>query len=410
MKTTLLAIVLTLAALQSLRAQVAWTKINDTYFRDNQVANCMLFDDQAFYAGSSTGLHISHDNGVTWSAIDYFRQIEIDAIAQNLKGYLYVAGWRHSGAPKGIEGIWRSNDHGASWTSVTATDWGSTRAHSIVVLRDQSLVAGTDDGFLRSTDDGGSWTLSNGRFHPAAPYTLSSVNTIYRAPNDILYAQIGGPLFGRSSNGGTSWSLVLDSINYQAVMSIDSDGRVFVPGDSGVYRSVDNGESWQLLRFQVDQQLYSLSLAASNGWIFGLGSRPILSMDHGESWQYIRDGLTWEYNASAAVESRDHYVYFIQPTGNLWRTKDPLPANAVERVLSSTQLRVYPNPSNGEIHIATNSSLRMLEVFDATGRRVLQSTSINSEAIRLTHLAAGMYLVRTVSTSNEVSSERVIVK
>lgn len=411
MKSCVLALLL-LVAQSAAQAQVSWTEINHSYFLDNRVVECLMFDERnVFYAGSWNGLHTSLDNGVTWTPIEYFNQIDVSDIVQNHKGYLYVAGWRQSGSPAGVEGVWRSKDHGGNWEIVTAKDWASIRAYSVVVLDGDVLVAGTDDGFLRSMDDGDTWTLTNGRFHPFAPYALGNVNTLYRTPNNTLFAQIGGPIFGRSTNGGTVWSLVLDSINYQAEMSIDSAGRIFVPGDSGVYRSLDNGETWDLKRIEPNQQLYSLSLAASNGWIFGLGARPIISTDHGESWREIRSGLSWEYNASAAVESPDHYVYFVQPTGALWRTKDPIPTSSV---LCSTNLKVelYPNPASTEFSVTIAEPLVRLELTNVTGRVVLrkQCNLQHSESISLNGIAAGLYLVRVYGRSGEAFTREILVR
>jgi photosystem II stability/assembly factor-like uncharacterized protein len=411
MKSILLAVSLLALGTNAL-AQVTWTEINHSYFLDNRVATSLLFDDRGMmYAGSWNGLHVSSDRGVTWSPVDFFKQIEVDKIIQTLNGHFFVAGWRQSGTPKGVEGIWRSKDHGATWEGVTAPEWATVRAYSIVEMTDGALVAGTADGFLRSTDDGDSWCLSNGRFHPSAPYSIQYINALYRTPNNTIFAQIGGPVFGRSTNGGTVWSYALDSINSQAVMSIDSDGRVFVPGDSGVYRSTDDGVTWQFFRLDQDLQIYSLSIAASNGWIFGLGARPILSTDHGETWNYARSGLTWEYNAGAATESPDHYIYFTQLTGALWRTKNPITADAVA-TNEEMQLEVYPNPSTTDLFVVAPEPLARMELIDVSGRTVRHKVCSrnNSESLSLNEVEAGPYVLRVLTASGTSITRRIVVR
>jgi hypothetical protein len=61
-----------------------------------------------------------------------------------------------------------------------------------------------------------------------------------------------------------------------------------------------------------------------------------------------------------------------------------------------TTLSVYPNPTNGIVHISTgNDSEERIEVTNLMGEVVLKTTINNAKSLDLGHLSAGIYVIRT---------------
>ncbi len=84
--------------------------------------------------------------------------------------------------------------------------------------------------------------------------------------------------------------------------------------------------------------------------------------------------------------------------------------NSVDEL--NQQFSVFPNPSEGIYNIAIKNgkSIKSLEVFDVTGKKILSSKPNSSKAtIDLTQYAKGFYLlnIRTSSSSHTVHLERI---
>ena len=71
-------------------------------------------------------------------------------------------------------------------------------------------------------------------------------------------------------------------------------------------------------------------------------------------------------------------------------------------------LNVYPNPTNGVIHINTDKRIERIAVFDLQGR-FLSSTSLNVTFIELPE-SKGMYLIQIRFQDGTIRTEKVIKK
>ncbi|MGZ5242939.1 MAG: peptide-N-glycosidase F-related protein [Bacteroidia bacterium] len=83
--------------------------------------------------------------------------------------------------------------------------------------------------------------------------------------------------------------------------------------------------------------------------------------------------------------------------------------------VKETELKVYPNPSNGQVHININFTERKtgnIEIRDITGKKVYNYTFQNSTAegidTDLKHLPAGIYMA-IVNTGCEVQTQKFII-
>ena len=70
---------------------------------------------------------------------------------------------------------------------------------------------------------------------------------------------------------------------------------------------------------------------------------------------------------------------------------------------NSTQFSIYPNPTTNLLHIESGEvEIQRIEVFNLTGKRVLQINANNSEIIEVGHLDRGLYLLKIQTTSGSV--------
>ena len=67
--------------------------------------------------------------------------------------------------------------------------------------------------------------------------------------------------------------------------------------------------------------------------------------------------------------------------------------------LTEMNVRVYPNPSNGTLHFASDNSIVKAEIIDLFGRTLSVSKGYNLQSINTSELQSGEYLIR-LSTEN----------
>jgi photosystem II stability/assembly factor-like uncharacterized protein len=200
------------------------------------------------------------------------------------------------------EGLYRSNDGGASWAVVLDQCCvGRLRA----APSDPSIIFLTS--FAKSTDGGATWSW------PDSPPIEASWAWDLRVhpsnPQIVYYGMVYGGVY-KSSDGGASWVLAgaeLASIPVTA-LAIDpaSPQRVFAgTAEDGLYRSTDGGASWAKLDTgQPNGQVFSLTFDAGGAlWagLYGFGATVITSSDGGDTW------------SDAAPELHDEYAWGLTP-------------------------------------------------------------------------------------------------
>jgi photosystem II stability/assembly factor-like uncharacterized protein len=129
---------------------------------------------------------------------------------------------------------------------------------------------GTDSGDVyRSTNGGSSWSLLGSGIQPATYNEWTNVIAV--DPNNhsrILAAGIG---VSRSTNGTTFAGVGgTHSDHHSIVYSPEDSSVVYMATDGGVYKSTDGGATWTLKSYQlVGTQLYSIGVSQSAAFRVG---------------------------------------------------------------------------------------------------------------------------------------------
>jgi len=197
----------------------SWTLLNTTSFKDMEYKPG---DFNTIYGSTTDGkIYYSTNGGSSWTnAIDLYsaggRRIEL-AVSSNQSAWVYAIVAK---SDDGLYGIYKSTNSGTSYSQVFA---GSTK----------NLLGWSSTG----SDTGGQgW------------YDLA----IAASPTDANILLVGGINTWRSTNGGTSWTIVnhWTGTGAQAVhadkhnLRYRSDGSLFEVNDGGVYLSTNNGTNW----------------------------------------------------------------------------------------------------------------------------------------------------------------------
>lgn len=414
--------------------------------------SALAVDGGTIYAGAggfgSSGVFRSTDGGIHWSvASNEIVLVSINALLPTTAGILAGAEergallssdggahWitRNVGLPPGGNlremlvhgsdlfaatggnGVWRSNDHGDSWSAASNSDNGQLTSELVFSLtaRGSVLFAGTSfNGVYRSTNDAASWTRVNGGLPLGAitAMSLASIGSsvvagttkgIYQSTNDGAnwslrtsdtfqcqdLASADGFLYGlvstgfgtstgiyRSSNSGASWTLIFPSGGL-TLTSLAADGAFVYTGDllAGMLRSTDHGLSWNSVDPAPGVGVFSI--AARGAEVYAgcepASDRVFRSTDRGSHWTVWNDGLP----ASASVEAltlEPSYLFAGTDRLGVWRRVLP-GATDVPAPLATT-LAVWPNPARDLLWLrlpTTSDRPAQINLFDVTGARV----------------------------------------
>jgi len=302
----------------------------------------------------SSGVFKSIDGGATWMSMntgnngiqEEFISVRGFSIQPGNSDVVYMAGevssWEWNGETlpgKGLDMtkgvIYKTINGGSSWTRIW---YGDNLARYVLIhpVNTDVLIASTgifdreaansnpntDDpggvGILRSYDGGQTWEILNENYginkeslyfgslfmHPDNP------NILFGAAGNDPYNRPGG--IYRTTDGGDSWTKVLDLLHASAVEVCESNpGVVYAGSINGFFRSDDGGDNWTKLAdtrwgppgvvagFPIDLQCDPRN--SDRIFVNNYGGGNFLSTDAGENWVDSSQGYTGAWMSEVAV-------------------------------------------------------------------------------------------------------------
>jgi photosystem II stability/assembly factor-like uncharacterized protein len=260
---------------------------------------------------------MSTDNGNTWTeknnGLKNYSVLDIEILDDSSIILVTFSG-----------GVFRSTDNGDSWIKDTTPLIGTETLSDIgvrtLVKSNGTLYAGTEyAGVIHSTDNGLQWT----------PFTYGLPRDRYAnsliLKDSLLFAGLywSGGVF-RSSDNGETWESVSSSeLEYQAVFSFEIIGTTLFAGtnNGGVFRTVDNGETWEQVNNGLPLQPIRTLAVKDSILLVGMDSAGVYrSTDYGDTWIPIISGLMNLNIKSLAVRNS---ILFAGTSGNgVYRSTD----------------------------------------------------------------------------------------
>ncbi len=246
-------------------------------------------------------------------------------------------------------GVWKTGNAGASWEPVSDDHFGSSAVGAIAVAPSdpnvivvgmgespfRNIASSQGDGVYKSTDAGKSWQhigfrnvkqIGEIRIHPNDP------DTIWVAAQGNTYKPADDAGVYKSGDGGKTWRRVLTPLNHSSgavdlALDMDNPRILFAamwdnqrsawalrsggPG-SGIWRSVDGGETWQRLTDDLPEGMGKIGVAASP-------ARPglvwaIIEAEGDEGGLYRSDdgGDSWtQVNKERVLRARSWYYMHV---------------------------------------------------------------------------------------------------
>ncbi len=362
-------------------------------------------------AGDAAGLLRSTDLGRTWRPVlggTLSRQFDVVSVAVDPRAprTLYASGFFSGSAQD--SGLWVSRNAGGSWTKAGSTATRALRIDSAAgVLYGSTL--GNRGGLQRSLNGGAAWTTvltppnseseaAQITFRPGDPAhaALAVGFTLYRSLNGAASWKLSNSLWGvydvdldpsdpnrliaatsssiyLSENAGQTWQRATSGDLWYLELLTRLDAQTLLAGGVGIYRSGDNGRSWQTVlpgwptgtdtgrwtqKIVVDpvhpSTIYALTFVANLELPHGplAGAWPSIlwkSTDSGRTWKKITLNLrTFAVDAitSRLYGVRDRQLLASADGGKTWKSIGRTPNNADDLVIDPTDSNVlYTAPT-----------------------------------------------------------------
>jgi photosystem II stability/assembly factor-like uncharacterized protein len=385
----------------SLNAQ--WVQMDLT----GTTVNAFAVLDTNLFAGTSSGVFLSSNNGTSWTAVN------TGLTNTNIRA-LVVSGTNLFAGTFG-DGVFRTTNNGTNWTEVN-TGLMDTVVTAFAVS-DINLFAGTYySGVFLSTNNGTSWTAVDSGM---IGYHANSVSSL-TVSNTNLFAGTYGNIFF-STNNGTSWTQADSGLvwNQPGVLALAANGANMYAGlnGSGVFLSTNNGTGWT--NVGGGGSVTDLLVSGTNLFSSTYEGSVFLSKDNGASWTAIDSGLPNISVGSLSVS--DRYI-FAGTTDGVWRrplseiitgVKDQSNEIPSQFILEQN----YPNPFNPSTTIrfqVPSSSFVNLKVYDVLGNEV--ATLVNEEKLAGSYevnfdakgLSSGIYFY-TLNAGSVIETKKMIL-
>lgn len=82
--------------------------------------------------------------------------------------------------------------------------------------------------------------------------------------------------------------------------------------------------------------------------------------------------------------------------------------SGVEDIEVNEDYSIYPNPSNGIVHISNPDIITAVQFIDLSGRLVFETS--DAESINISQLNPGIYFVRAITTSNKLHIHKLVLR
>ena len=231
--------------------------------------------ENTLWVGTNDQVYFSSDNGISWNSttLHHVRPSSLNRVNADL----FVSG----NDQYGYFGVYRSQDNGGSWVRILSTQETNVPKSGFLKIGDTLYVTGFK-ALYYSDDNGISWTTK------LLPHSFNFYHRTYLTNIDgDLFISYGDGILYTPDRGVTWERRNIDFMNHTIIqLSMTNKSIVSYSEFNGVDISNDDGESWKWIPDHDDyrpRQVYAYDNTIFASYLLGIYK----SEDEGETWQKI---------------------------------------------------------------------------------------------------------------------------
>jgi photosystem II stability/assembly factor-like uncharacterized protein len=235
--------------------------------------------------------YFSEDQGTNW--------IERSGLPFSFAPRLTTRGNQLIAATQG--GVFVTSDLGETWNQLSV-GMGNAYIRGIAV-KDNILFAVSDDfptdQIYRYDDANQAWQIvgSISTTFPLTVYNMFSYNNfLYLSNSSTIFS--GSEVVFRSSDNGSTWQDISSGLPNGAFNFSHHQNQIFVSTVNGVYKSTNSGNSWTAAGLG-NYRIYGLEISGDTLYAGSSGSGLFRSINLGNSWQGVGLSDKWVYDVKA---------------------------------------------------------------------------------------------------------------
>lgn len=374
-----------------------------------------------FVVNANKAFGVSTDNGITWTVPTIAKPLGDFAALKGVSDRLYASMKTNTNDNE----IHYSKDNGLTWKidtiglPINATKTGK----SAMVIEDMGkgyvLAHNYARIYFKKVDDP-SWSAAS---------TAFLINDVTATKSKWIVVSAAKML--ESTDNGKTWTTMNTNglpANFQGNKICSNGSRIFVsnaPADGGdaIYFSDDDGSNWTLTNssgifthpnpwvnemYAVDDYLFGaivpISFQEAPPYLVSSSKQPNFSKGDVSGLNNI---TTTSFPLFFHVKNKLYTIYW-----DLYTSEPGFTGATATSELPTTEntfLTIYPNPANQTIQIQSGDiKLAKIEIFNMLGNKFIQKSSQNNEAIDVSNLPHGVYLVKATNTNGAASVAKFI--
>ena len=257
-----------------------------------------------------------------------------------------------------------SDDQGATWTQAKVPTRQLLTAVFFVDDK-QGWAVGHDAQILASTDGGATWTQQYQDLKRESPL----LDIWFNNANHGLAVGAYGALI-ETTDGGKTWADVSDRLDNEDqfhlnAISFIKDAGLFIVGEQGsMFRSSDDGQTWEKLEGPYEGSLFGVISTAQPQTLLAYGLRGNLyrSTDFGTTWEQVelkaaRGAL--EFGLSGATLLEDGSIVVVGNGGSVVVSHDDGVTFSVFNRADRISLSSVTAAGNGNLILAGQGGVRV---------------------------------------------------
>ncbi len=372
-----------------------------------------LFSGDNIYVGTDS-LYISSDRGLTWeSKIISPQPLDITSMCK-IDNQIFAGTY---GA-----GIYLSTDDGHTWNSLSTGLGGFANYASVFALSGDTIFYGSDGGgiyFYNSNIN--YWQSYNQNLPSNYAWTINDITVT----NSNLIASAGGSgYYYLRPKGSPQWieksiQTPGGALTTPNVLLAFGD-TVFSGSRWGIYRSIDNGYTWDSVGIR-GMPVDAVELIKDKNRIYAGFTRAAGNDFY--VWYSDDYGLTWEIFDHQFQYLHHLYIYdnkiWAATNDGLWfRELNPTNLNPIDNPASFKLEQNYPNPFNPFTNIRftiNKAGVVSLKVYDVLGNEIAllvnqyQPSGTYDISFDASHLSSGIYFYQLQTEDYKAVKKMILV-